>query len=348
MTAALLGAVSCLRCGDRRSGRGFCVGCGAPWAGADTGGSGHDVGLSGVVRANVGSRLAAYLIDVAVVALPVGFALALVSATSSHPIGSWSLPAESALFTVAVVILVVQLGVLLVRGRSLGRLLLRLRTVDDLSGTPIRPARLLGQIGRGLRPLTADLRRGRDPFEPRLTPAVLGPGATTAWTDSGFAAVPAGESGAGSEAGTGAGSDAGTSGWTGGRAGTESGKPTVGASHSVPVGFYRSVGIVLDSGERYELHRPLVIGRNPVDPDGRSDRALLSWADMSRKLAKTHLLLERSGAVLSVTDLHSAAGTAIIGTDGVRRSLPAGDPTIVPIGALIQCGGRTIKVVPSG
>lgn len=344
MTAALLGAVSCLRCGARRSDGGFCTGCGAPWAGCDTVDSGTDVGLSGVVRAGVGSRLPAYVIDVVVVSLPVGFALTLISAGPADPIGSFSLVAEIALFAVAIVVLLVQLGVLLVRGRSLGRLLLRLRTVDDLSGTPIRPARLLGQLGRGLRPLTADLRRGRDPFEPRLTPAVLGPAAATTWTE----AVPGAEHDLESGAGTGADPSGGTSAGTAGRARPEAGPPTVGASHSVPVGFYRSVGIVLDSGERYELHRPLVIGRNPVDPDGRSDRALLSWADLSRKLAKTHLLLERSGAVLSVTDLHSASGTAMIGTDGVRRSLPAGDPTIVPIGALIQCGGRTIKVVPSG
>jgi len=109
-----------------------------------------------------------------------------------------------------------------------------------------------------------------------------------------------------------------------------------------------SVGIVLESGERYQIDRSLVIGRNPVDPVVGADRALLAWPDLSRRLSKTHVLLEWSGNVLWVTDLNSVTGTILVTVGGDRRRLVAGVRTPAPMGSVIMCGGRSVKVVPHG
>jgi hypothetical protein len=214
-----------------------------------------------------------------------------------------------------VVVVLVQLLVLTGNGQSLGRWLFGQRTVEDLTGLPVRPGHLVRQLRRAagpLRLLTADLRRGRDPVDPQL--AVVGLGSAPVAHPTSALALPA----------TGV-----TVGGTG--------------EHESP-----SVGIVLESGERYEIHRSLVIGRNPVDPAAGVDRDLLAWPDLSRRLAKTHVLLEWTGAVLWVTDLGSSTGTVLVAAGGDRRPLPPGVRTSAAVGSLIVCGGRSIKVVPHG
>jgi hypothetical protein len=109
-----------------------------------------------------------------------------------------------------------------------------------------------------------------------------------------------------------------------------------------------TVGIVLDTGERYEVAGALVLGRSPVDPSGSADRTLVAWPDLTRRLAKTHALLEWSGTELWVTDLGSASGTAVIAPGGDRRPLAPGVRSVADVGATIECGGRGMKVVPGG
>ena len=340
MTGALVGAVSCLRCGTPTVAGRSCDRCGTAWAPAAaatvlTGGHRRP---TGVVRAGIGSRALAGLLDVVAVAVPVGLALGWSRAATgrSGTVLLW------VWLAVAIVVIVVQVWVLLVRGRTLGRWPTRLRTVDDLSGTPVRATRLVRQLFRsGGRMLTADLGRGRDPWRSRIVPVGLGGQAAAAVTAKANPLLTGRVSAGGPTdddvaAGPIASSD---------RMPMRAAAPVDRLPAAVAG---RSAGIVLDSGERYEVDRPLLIGRNPVDPDGHGERTLLSWADLSRRLATTHLLLERSGTELSVTDLYSDSGTALIGNDGRRTKLQPGEATNVPIGALIQCGGRTIKVVPSG
>ena len=49
-----------------------------------------------------------------------------------------------------------------------------------------------------------------------------------------------------------------------------------------------------------------------------------------------------------VTDLDSAAGTALVGSDGVRTPLAAEVRTSVPVGAALECGGRRLTVMADG
>ncbi len=310
MPGALLGATRCGRCSHERAvneADRMCPACGAPWVSAAPASlTATAYGpLSGVAPATRGRRYAAHVIDLVVLAVPAALAaaVALGFVTAGVP---WWLLAVVALF-----VLVAQTIVVAARGRSLGRLLLRLRTVDDLTGTPVGFGRLLRRIGRSgwSRSLvTVDLRRGRDPDVIRAVVPELDPAAADIKT-----ARPA----------------------------ADTGQPADGAGRA-------SVGIVLDSGERYEIHRALLLGRNPADPSGSGEAALLAWPDMSRRLAKTHVLLEWSGTVLWVTDLQTATGTALVSRAGERQPVTPGVRTAAAIGTSIECGGRSLKVVPSG
>lgn len=264
--------------------------------------------LVGVARATGGRRCLAYALDL------VPFAVLLGVTFHSQPTPWWWLAAGTA------VVLVLQL-LLLARGLSIGRVLMRQRTVDDLTGTPVRLRRLVAQLaGRGARrSLTADLRAGRDPLQPLLAdltgsvnqvvvePPPSPPQAPASPRETGLSPV--------------------------------AGSPLVAAS--VP-----SVSIMLANGERYEIFRSLLLGRSPTDTAG-GGHALLAWPDLSRRLAKTHALLEWSGDVLWVTDLHTVTGTTLVSATGDRRVLAPRVRAAAPLGSTIECGGRSLKVVPS-
>lgn len=313
---ALRGAFSCGRCGHHQSDGSACVDCGALWVPAAEAKlvRGRLGPLSGVVRASTGRRALAFFLDLlAPLAL---VALAVLSATGTVRV---PLPAPL-LASAAVAVAGVQVVALTTWGRSPGRWLLGQRTVDDLSGTTVRISRIVRPLARASGPqrlLTADLRRGRDPIEPLLSlPGLIAahpsPLSITTVAAGQGPTVPAPDRGTGSA--------------------------STGDSPS-------SVGIVLESGERYEISRSLLIGRSPADPTA-GDRPLLAWPDLSRRLAKTHVLLEWSGTGLWATDLGSATGTAVAVAGGGRETLPAGVRTHVAVGSLIMCGGRSIKVVP--
>lgn len=251
----------------------------------------------------------AQLIDIFLVAVPIALSVVVAVGVVELPVPWWLVAIAAAL------LLIMQTAAVTVRGRSLGRLVLRQRTVDDLTGTPVRPGRFLRQLrdgGQLRRFVTADLRRGRDPLDVRLSPPDLDatrPAASPPDPDR---------------------------------------LPAHGVTAMTDIQPRSSVGIVLDSGERYDIHRALLLGRNPVDPSAGGERALLAWPDMSRRLAKTHLLLEWSGTVLWVTDLQTATGTTLLSRTGERQPVTPGVRTAAAIGTTIECGGRGLKVVPNG
>lgn len=314
MPAALLGATRCRRCGGAETAGSSCVSCGAAWAAAATGSAGRDgpAPLSGLVPASVGRRWAAHAVDLVVPALLAASAVRLVTAPAG-PV-PWWVPAA-----LAVPVVVAQLAALVFHGRTVGRVLLKERTVDDLTGTPVRAGRLQrwpGGSGPRHRLVTADLRRGRDPLDLAL------PRTSTSARHDDRAGV------------------------EGPTATTPPGAPAAATPATAGASTRPSVGIVLDTGERYEISDALLIGRSPVDVTGSGDRALLAWPDLTRRLAKTHALLEWSGTTLWVTDLDTATGTSVVAPGEDRRLLAPGVRTAAAVGALIECGGRSMKVVP--
>lgn len=303
MAGALAGAVSCGRCGLQLAGSvQRCFRCGFPLVPAASGGVvGTYAGrLADVVQAGPGRRYLAVGIDLGLGLLLL--ALTLVQALTGRLGG---VPGAVATGAALVLLLVLQAVWFGLRGRTLGRLLLRQRTVDNLSGGPVPAHQLWRRRGRLV---TADLRRGRDPLQPAVRP------------QSTLADVPTVPPPPGA-----------------GPAARRDGSST--PAQAAPAD---SVLIQLDNGQRHTIRDSLLIGRSPEN--GFETHPLLAIADLSRALAKTHALLEWSGTVLWVTDLHTSGGTELISPDGERRLLVPGVRGPVGIGWTVRCGDRTFTV----
>lgn len=304
----------CRRCGLPDTGSPACPRCSMPWisgAAAVT-----DVLPSGVRAAPRSRQAAAYALDLVPLVALVG-----VAATLSPRWVPWVV----ALLTVAYA--GASAAALAVTGRTLGRRLLALRSVDAEIGEPVGIRRLLGRVTRGARPglFPADVRAGVDPLElPLPAPVDLRARRRAARRD-----------------------DPTTTSMTE----TERALLAYGAllrpPHARAAEPGGKVGLLLSNGQRHDVARILLLGRNPVDTAGEG-ATLVSWPDLSRRLAKTHLRAEWTGALLWVTGLNPGSGTFLVGPDGVRRPLEPGVRTTAPIGTTIECAGRNVRVVRGG
>lgn len=312
---ALLGTRSCGRCGAATSeGQSWCQKCGVRLVPAM---SGSAIGtysglLIGVQTATPAKRRIALAIDsVPVLVLGAVIFLAVVRPSDDGVGvvvglgGILLLALYCALHTVLVALI----------GRSLGRWILALRTVDDLTG---EPRGLVDRVGgvRSMRrnTVTVDLRRGRDPLRmPQQSPP----------RSLQIAAI-----------------------------GVVSRGQAVGSASEAPAVFESSpsspaVALVLDSGERLEIDSSVLIGRAPVNRDDE-EYPLFAWPDLGRSLAKTHALLEWSGTVLWVTDMSSTTGSSLVGPDGTLQPLVPGLRGPAAPGYTVRLGQRALEVHPSG
>jgi hypothetical protein len=305
---ALVGARSCGRCGASLDpGVSWCHRCGVRVIPAMPGTSlGTYSGLlAGVQLATPTRRRVAVILDFLPVAL-------LVLAASVLSVSAPRLGVAAQLSGAAgIVVYAVAHGIFRSRtGLSLGRGLLSLRTVDDLTGEPVPVLRLSGRppyLGRG-RTLTTDCRLGREPL-------VMAPAAQRTLASSGeTVAVP-----------------------TRGLQAVTYERPTTSPS----------IMLVLDTGERLELVTSVLIGRAPANVDGQ-EHPVFAWPDLGRSLTKTHAMLEWSGAVLWVTDLDSTNGTSIVSPDGGQQPLMPGLRGPAAPGYTITMGERSIEVHRSG
>src|SRR5215203_4986247 len=320
MPAALVGVASCARCGSLQTSAGMlCQSCGTVLTPAAQGSvlGTYTPLLAGVARSSAVRGYLAVLIDV----LPLGIAavLGVVSGVSG------ALGALVLIGLLTVIFGATQLLLFLRRGRTLGRLALKVRTVDDLTGNPVGVRKIIASFATShwmRRTVPADLRRGRDP----LTPAVPAlPGSAIA-------------------------------------EGSRVDEAVFVTSHSGVAAATTSdaVAIAFDTGRRQVIGTSLLIGRSPESSaraasvgsaraaTSKIDQPVLALADLSRTLSKTHALLEWSGSVLWVTDLHSANGSVLISPDGERRPLAPGIRAPAAIGWTVQCGSRsfTVHAVP--
>lgn len=320
---ALIGAVSCGRCGARLLAQNdYCTRCGVLGVPALPGAAlGPYSGmLGGVVTASAARRNWANVIDVAPVVLLLTITLVFLFTPAE---GAASAP--TLVWCAALVVLIGTQSVLLGRfGRTLGRAVLRLRTVDDLTGTPaglrtVSPARTT---------LTADLRRGRDPQSSAradLDTADLGHGATV--TALNAAADPRRAD----------------------RLRPRRAKPEQANDGYAPEELTApSVLIVLDNDQILQVDVSLLIGRRPENRADATAHPLFAWTDLSRTLSKTHALLRWSGTLLWVTDVGSANGTTLVTDGGERRVLIPGMPTAAAPGWSVELGDRTFEVRAGG
>lgn len=155
MVRALRGVLACGRCGAVDGGldQGRCARCGTRTVPASVGDAlgSYSRLLAGVHLAGRGARSASTAIDLASIALGAALLAAAIAVggVQGGVIGALLFAACGATQVVA----------RMARGRSLGHLLMGLRTVDDLAAAS--PG-VSGLHGRST--LTADLRRGRDPL----------------------------------------------------------------------------------------------------------------------------------------------------------------------------------------
>jgi hypothetical protein len=317
MSGALAGVASCARCGSMQTAAGvLCQSCGTALTPAARGSvlGTYTPLIAGVARANALRGYLAALIDA--LPLAVAAAVAVVAAAS----GAFGTVAWIGIFSG--VFLIGQLPLFVRRGRTLGRLVLSLRTVDDLTGNPVSVQKMLARFMPShwiRRTVTANLTRGRDPLTLALAPLPASALAEDSRLDASVFAA------SGPAAGVPATSDA--------------------------------VAIVFDTGRRQVIQTSLLIGRSPessrpsehrdgVRPAG--EQPVLALADLSRTLSKTHALLEWSGSVLWVTDLHSANGSVLVSPDDERRPLVPGIRGPAAIGWRVECGNRffTLRAVP--
>lgn len=100
--------------------------------------------------------------------------------------------------------------------------------------------------------------------------------------------------------------------------------------------------LTLDDGAERVVDRAVVIGRNPASEDGA---LLFVLKDETRSVSKTHLRLDGTGDEVVVTDLGSTNGSSILREDGSRENLVPNTPTVLPAGAQVTLGDRTLSVV---
>lgn len=100
--------------------------------------------------------------------------------------------------------------------------------------------------------------------------------------------------------------------------------------------------VELDSGQRFTLHAPLVLGRNPSAP-ADAPAEVYRWADLSRTLSKSHARLEWDGRRVWVTDLASTNGT-FVRAPGTPQPLLPHQRTPLAAEATLELGDRIVTV----
>lgn len=103
----------------------------------------------------------------------------------------------------------------------------------------------------------------------------------------------------------------------------------------------KKLRLIADDGTEHLVDTAAVIGRNPAAADGAGQLVL---KDSTRSVSKTHLRIDDSGEDITVTDLGSTNGSAILHEDGSREALVPDAVTILPPGAQLTLGDRTLSV----
>ncbi len=103
----------------------------------------------------------------------------------------------------------------------------------------------------------------------------------------------------------------------------------------------KKVRLTTDDGAERVVEKAVVVGRNPSSPSGE---VLFVMKDDTRSVSKIHLRIDGTGEELLVTDLGSTNGSTILRVDGSRENLVPETPTVLPAGARLTLGDRTLSV----
>ncbi|WP_084128043.1 FHA domain-containing protein [Demequina sp. NBRC 110055] len=106
------------------------------------------------------------------------------------------------------------------------------------------------------------------------------------------------------------------------------------------------VTLTVDGSARHAVTGTVIIGRRPAAQDGSGTIVV---NDLSRTLSKSHLRLEvQPEGQISVTDLGSTNGSAIVAPEGSRVRLAAHVPREVPLGASVEIGDHMVTFSHGG
>jgi hypothetical protein len=103
--------------------------------------------------------------------------------------------------------------------------------------------------------------------------------------------------------------------------------------------------LLLDDGTGFTLDKDYVVGREPVlDGDVAAGRARpLRIPDPGGTVSRLHLRISVIGWQVEVRDINSSNGSVVHFPDGHEQRLLAGDSTIIPPGAKISVGHRSLQ-----
>ncbi len=103
--------------------------------------------------------------------------------------------------------------------------------------------------------------------------------------------------------------------------------------------------LVMDTGQRIALVAPrTLLGRAPVAVSPWEEADTVPVTDPDRSISKTHLAVLLDGDRLSVRELGSTNGSAVVAADGARTTLLMGQDVAVPDGARVELGDRSFTV----
>ena len=103
--------------------------------------------------------------------------------------------------------------------------------------------------------------------------------------------------------------------------------------------------LVMDTGQRIALVAPrTLLGRAPVAVSPWEKADTVPVTDPDRSISKTHLAVLLDGDRLSVRELGSTNGSAVVAADGARTTLLMGQDVAVPDGARVELGDRSFTV----
>ncbi|ROR65983.1 RDD family protein [Agrococcus jenensis] len=99
--------------------------------------------------------------------------------------------------------------------------------------------------------------------------------------------------------------------------------------------------LAFDTGDRFALTGAALVGRNPSPSAGEVVEHLLPFADDTRTVSKTHVLV--TVAPLAVVDRASTNGSAVV-RGGVEQQLEPGTPFALVPGDVVRFGDRTFTI----
>lgn len=101
--------------------------------------------------------------------------------------------------------------------------------------------------------------------------------------------------------------------------------------------------LVLPNGERIALDRPVVVGRDPAQPEESPDAHPVPVADPQHTVSKTHALLTPDPSGVRVRDLHSTNGTTLVLAGG-RAPVPVEGELLIAQPAELELGRYLLRV----